>query len=142
MRLHYAIEPEPRDTAGAIRFAATDAGITERFLVLNGDILTDLDVGTLVAEHEQGAEATIALHRVEDPSDFGVVPTDGDHVTAFIEKPPRRGTDRPHQRRHVRPRGVGVDARRHSTPGPVSGGRPAWVASCPNSQTRPRLERK
>jgi mannose-1-phosphate guanylyltransferase len=89
--LHYAIEPEPRDTAGAIRFAAGDAGITERFLVLNGDILTDLDIGALVAAHERtGAEGTIALHRVQDPSAFGVVPTDDDgRVTAFIEKPPR-----------------------------------------------------
>ena len=88
--LHYAIEPEPRDTAGAIRFAALDAGIAERFLVLNGDVLTDLDVGALVAAHERtGAEGTIALHRVDDPSAFGVVPTDDDgRVTAFIEKPP------------------------------------------------------
>jgi mannose-1-phosphate guanylyltransferase len=91
VRLHYAIEAEPLDTAGAIRFAALDAGIDERFLVLNGDVLTDLDVGALVAAHERaGAEGTIALHRVEDPSAFGVVPTDGDgRVTAFIEKPPR-----------------------------------------------------
>jgi mannose-1-phosphate guanylyltransferase len=89
--LHYAIEPEPRDTAGAIRFAATDAGIAERFLVCNGDVLTDLDIGALVAAHERtGAEGTIALHRVDDPSAFGVVPTDADgRVTAFIEKPPR-----------------------------------------------------
>lgn len=89
--LHYAIEPEPRDTAGAIRFAALDAGINERFLVVNGDVLTDLDVGALVADHERtGAEGTIALHRVEDPSAFGVVPTEADgRVTAFIEKPPR-----------------------------------------------------
>ncbi len=91
VKLHYAIEPEPLDTAGAIRFAALDAGIDERFVVVNGDVLTDLDVGALVARHEQaGAEATIALHRVEDPSAFGVVPTDaGGRVTAFIEKPPR-----------------------------------------------------
>jgi mannose-1-phosphate guanylyltransferase len=91
VRLHYAIEPEPRDTAGAIRFAAMHAGIAERFLVLNGDVLTDLDIGALVAAHERtGAEGTIALHRVDDPSAFGVVPTDADgRVTAFIEKPPR-----------------------------------------------------
>jgi mannose-1-phosphate guanylyltransferase len=90
VRLHYAIEPEPLDTAGAIRFAALDAGVAERFLVVNGDVLTDLDVGALVSHHEQaGAEATIALHRVEDPSAFGVVPTDpSGRVTAFIEKPP------------------------------------------------------
>jgi mannose-1-phosphate guanylyltransferase len=91
VRLHYAVEPEPRDTAGAIRFAALDAGIAERFLVVNGDVLTDLDVGELVKVHERaGAEGTIALHRVEDPSAFGVVPTEpSGRVTAFIEKPPR-----------------------------------------------------
>ncbi|MEX2293813.1 MAG: NDP-sugar synthase [Acidimicrobiales bacterium] len=90
VELHYAIEPEPRDTAGAIRFAALDAGIDERFLVLNGDVLTDLDVTALIATHERnGAEGTLALHRVDDPSAFGVVPTDADgRVTAFIEKPP------------------------------------------------------
>jgi len=91
VELHYAIEPEPRDTAGAIRFAAVDAGIRERVVVVNGDVLTDLDVTALVARHEAaGAEGTIALHRVEDPSAFGVVPTDDDgRVVAFIEKPPR-----------------------------------------------------
>lgn len=91
VRLHYAVEPEPLDTAGAIRFAATDAGISQRFLVVNGDVLTDLDVGALVARHERtGAEGTIALHRVADPSAYGVVPTEADgRVIAFIEKPPR-----------------------------------------------------
>lgn len=91
VRLHYAVEPEPLDTAGAIRFAATDAGISERFVVVNGDVLTDLDVTALVRFHDAcGAEGTIALHRVEDPSAFGVVPTDGSgRVLAFVEKPPR-----------------------------------------------------
>ena len=90
VELHYAVEPEPRDTAGAIRFAALDAGITERFLVLNGDVLTDLDITALVRVHdERRAEGTLALHQVEDPSSFGVVPTDADgRVLAFIEKPP------------------------------------------------------
>src|SRR3546814_10077424 len=75
--LHYAVEPEPLDTAGAIRFAALDSGIDERFIVVNGDVLTDLDVGALVKVHDAaGAEGTIALHRVEDPSAYGVVPTD------------------------------------------------------------------
>jgi mannose-1-phosphate guanylyltransferase len=91
VKLHYAVEPEPLDTAGAIRFAAKDAGIAEQFVVINGDVLTDLDIGSLVAFHdERGAEATIALHRVDDPSAFGVVPTDpGGRVLAFVEKPPR-----------------------------------------------------
>jgi mannose-1-phosphate guanylyltransferase len=87
--LHYAVEPEPLDTAGAIRFAAHDAGIDERFVVVNGDILTDLDVGRLVAFHEDhGGEATITLQEVDDPSRYGVVPTDeAGRVTAFVEKP-------------------------------------------------------
>ena len=91
VRLRYAVEPEPLDTAGAIRFAATEAGIDERFVVVNGDVLTDLDYGALVAFHDAaGGEGTIALHRVEDPSAFGVVPTDEDgRVLAFVEKPPR-----------------------------------------------------
>ncbi|MGH9234343.1 MAG: sugar phosphate nucleotidyltransferase [Acidimicrobiales bacterium] len=87
--LHYAVEPSPLDTAGAIRFAALDAGISDRFLVLNGDVLTDLDIGALVAFHERsGAEGTIALHKVADPSRYGVVPTDNDgRVVEFVEKP-------------------------------------------------------
>lgn len=95
-RLRYAVEPEPLDTAGAIGFAARWAEIDERFLVVNGDVLTDLDVAALVARHDasvaagSGAEGTIALHQVEDPSAFGVVPTDAEgRVTAFVEKPPR-----------------------------------------------------
>ncbi|MET0728429.1 MAG: NDP-sugar synthase [Acidimicrobiales bacterium] len=89
--LHYAVEPEPLDTAGAVRFAALHFGVDERFLVVNGDVLTDLDIGALVEFHERtGAEGTISLHRVEDPSGYGVVATDGDgRVTAFIEKPLR-----------------------------------------------------
>ena len=91
VHLEYAVEPSPLDTAGAIAFAARAAGVEERFLVVNGDVLTDLDVSALVDFHEQrGAEGTIALTRVDDPSQFGVVPTDADgRVLAFVEKPPR-----------------------------------------------------
>ncbi|MGI9579273.1 MAG: sugar phosphate nucleotidyltransferase [Microthrixaceae bacterium] len=87
--LHYAVEPEPLDTAGAIAFAANDAGITNRFLAVNGDVLTDIDVSRLWQLHEErSAEATIALTPVEDPSRFGVVPLHDDgRVEAFIEKP-------------------------------------------------------
>jgi mannose-1-phosphate guanylyltransferase len=87
--LTYVVEPEPLDTAGAIRFAATQAGVQGTFLVFNGDVLTDLDIGELVRFHRQhGAEATIALTPVDDPSAFGVVPTAADgRVEAFIEKP-------------------------------------------------------
>ena len=88
--LRYAVEPEPLDTAGAVRFAAEELGVTGTFLVVNGDVLTDLDVTALVAFHRRrGAEGTVALTPVEDPSRFGVVPTDEDgRVIAFVEKPP------------------------------------------------------
>ena len=85
--LRYAVEDEPLGTAGAIRFAAD--GIDERFVVCNGDVLTDLDLGAMVRFHdERGAEATISLTQVDDPSAFGVVPTEDDGgVIAFVEKP-------------------------------------------------------
>jgi len=90
--LHYAVEPEPLDTAGAVRFAALEAGIDaddDTFLVLNGDVLTDLDIGAMVASHRSaGAEATLALTEVDDPSRYGVVPTDAEgRVVGFVEKP-------------------------------------------------------
>ncbi|MGB8197675.1 MAG: NDP-sugar synthase [Acidimicrobiales bacterium] len=91
VRVDYAVEPEPLDTAGAIRFAATEFGFDETFLVVNGDVLTDLNITTLKAfHHEHGGEATIALHPVDDPSRFGVVPTTPEgRVIEFVEKPPR-----------------------------------------------------
>ena len=87
----YAVEPEPLDTAGGIRFAADFAGLQETFLVVNGDILCDFDISALLEAHRNnGGNATIALIPVEDPSAFGVVATDGDgRVRAFVEKPRR-----------------------------------------------------
>jgi len=92
--LRYAVEPEPLDTAGAIRFAADAAGIDDTFVVANGDVMTDLDVGALIDAHRGwGAEATIHLIGVDDPSSFGVVDVDErGSVRAFVEKP-ARGTE-------------------------------------------------
>ena len=89
VQLHYAVEPEPLDTAGAIAFAARDAGITDTFVVMNGDILCDVDVASLVAFHKaHGAEGTLHLTPVDDPSQYGVVETDADGwVKRFVEKP-------------------------------------------------------
>lgn len=89
MKLRFVVEHEPLGTAGGIRFAAE--GISERMLVCNGDVLTDLDLSAFVRFHvERGAAATISLARVDDPSAFGVVPTHPDgEVIAFVEKPPR-----------------------------------------------------
>lgn len=89
VRLHYAVEPEPLDTAGAIGFAARDAGVDDTFIVMNGDILSDLDLSALVAFHRaHGAEGTLHLTPVEDPSQYGVVEVDGSGwVRRFVEKP-------------------------------------------------------
>ena len=84
-----AVEPEPRGTAGAVRFAAEATGIDSPFLVLNGDVLTDLDIGALLSFHNGiGAEATIALQPVADPTPYGLVVADeGGRVLSFSEKP-------------------------------------------------------
>ena len=112
LRLHYAVEPEPLDTAGAIRFAARDAGIDERFVVVNGDVLTDLDVTRAgrVPREPATPRRTIALHRVDDPSAYGVVPTDADGRVRGVRREAAPGTapDRPDQRRHLRARAVGA----------------------------------
>jgi mannose-1-phosphate guanylyltransferase len=90
IRLSYAVESEPLDTAGAIRFAAVTAGVDDTFIAVNGDVLTDVDIAALVASHRRhDAVATLHLTAVDDPSRFGVVSTDGDgRVLAFVEKPP------------------------------------------------------
>ena len=90
VRLTYVTEPDRRGTAGAIRFAADALGddLDERFLALNGDVLTDLDLTALMdVHHERGARATIALYPVEDAAAYGLVGVDGDGaVTEFVEK--------------------------------------------------------
>jgi len=90
VRLTYVTEPDRRGTAGAIRFAADALGgrLDDRFLALNGDVLTDLDLSALIRAHEErGGSATIALYPVEDSAAYGLVSVakDGD-VTAFVEK--------------------------------------------------------
>jgi len=89
-RIRYVVEPEPLGTAGAIRFAADALGddLDERFLALNGDVLTDLDLGALLRAHvEWAAVATIGLHPVEDSSAFGLVERgENGEVLSFLEK--------------------------------------------------------
>ena len=87
--LTYAVEPEPLDTAGAVRFAARAAGIDETFVVVNGDVLCDVDVGELVRRHrERCAEGTLHLTAVDNPSAYGVVEIDtAGRVLRFVEKP-------------------------------------------------------
>jgi mannose-1-phosphate guanylyltransferase len=89
VHLVYAVEPEPLDTAGAVAFAARHGGIDEQFVVVNGDVLTGMDLSALIAFHrDRGATATISLTTVDDPSRYGVVATDDrGRVVAFVEKP-------------------------------------------------------
>jgi mannose-1-phosphate guanylyltransferase len=88
-RIHYLEEPEPLGTAGPLRLAADRGLLEERFLALNGDVLTDLDVGALLRAHdERRAVATLALYPVDDPSAYGLVRRAGDgEVLEFVEKP-------------------------------------------------------
>jgi mannose-1-phosphate guanylyltransferase len=85
--LRFVEEPDPRGTAGALKYA--DRLLDGRFLVLNGDVLTDLDLTAQIAQHEQtGATGTLALVPVPDPSSYGLVRLRGDRsVEAFLEKP-------------------------------------------------------
>jgi mannose-1-phosphate guanylyltransferase len=90
VRITYVVEPERRGTAGAIRFAADQLGdrLEDRFLALNGDVLTDLDLTALLRVHaERGASATLGLHPVEDSSAYGLVHSGPEGaVLAFHEK--------------------------------------------------------
>ncbi len=91
VELIYAVDPEPLDTAGAVRFSARAAGIDSTFVAVNGDVITTYDLGAHIDFHrESGGLGTLHLYPVEDPSRFGVVPTDETgRVLRFVEKPPR-----------------------------------------------------
>jgi mannose-1-phosphate guanylyltransferase len=100
-RIRYVEEPEPLGTAGPLRLAADEGLLGERLLVLNGDLLSDLDLSALIRAHEErGAAATLALHPAEDPSSYGLVRRTGGpagpgtspasaegEVLQFLEKP-------------------------------------------------------
>ena len=88
MRLRYVIEAEPLGTAGPVRLAHDEGLLQERLFVLNGDVLTDMDLTAQLHSHERsGARVTLALYPVEDTASYGVVPTDAEgRVEAFLEK--------------------------------------------------------
>lgn len=87
IRIRYVDEPQALGTAGPVKLA--EPMLDERFAVLNGDVLTDIDLSSVLALHEgRGARVTLTLTPVEDPSSYGVILTDDDGlVEAFIEKP-------------------------------------------------------
>jgi mannose-1-phosphate guanylyltransferase len=87
IKIRYVVEPTPLGTAGAVRYAA--AGINETLVVFNGDVLTQVDLGGLIAFHrDRGARATIVLTPVENPTAYGLVETDeASNIRRFLEKP-------------------------------------------------------
>jgi mannose-1-phosphate guanylyltransferase len=87
LRLRFIEEPEPRGTAGALKYA--EDLLDERFLMLNGDVLTDIDLTAQIEQHDaSGATATLALVAVDDPTAYGLVRLNEDHaVKEFVEKP-------------------------------------------------------
>lgn len=87
VKLQFVEEPEPRGTAGALKFA--EHLLQDRFLMLNGDSLTDIDLSAQIAQHEAtGARGTLGLVPVDDPSAFGLVLRHEDtSVSGFLEKP-------------------------------------------------------
>jgi mannose-1-phosphate guanylyltransferase len=100
-RIRYVEESEPLGTGGPLRLAADQGALGERFLVLNGDVLTDLDLTALIRSHEaNAAAATLALYPVDDPTAYGLVRRAGGpqgpdaapeapdgEVLGFLEKP-------------------------------------------------------
>lgn len=130
IRLRYVTEEEPLGTAGPVRLAADDGLLEDRLLVLNGDVLTDLDLTAQLEQHERsGASATLALIAVEDTASYGVVPTGADgRVEAFLEKSDGPApTDRINAGAYVLERGV-VD--RIESGRPVSFEREVFPAMC------------
>ena len=92
MKITYVIEDEPLGTAGAIK--NVEQYITGPFFVLNGDILTSLDLQAMIDYHKQkGGAGVLHLIKVDDPSAFGCVVHDSKgRITQFVEKPPK-GTE-------------------------------------------------
>ena len=85
--IEYSVEELPLGTAGSVRLAS--GKLDETFLVISGDALCDVDLGSLVERHrEVGAAVTIGLKHVDNPLEFGIVVTDEDgKVERFLEKP-------------------------------------------------------
>ncbi|HXZ82936.1 MAG TPA: sugar phosphate nucleotidyltransferase [Acidimicrobiales bacterium] len=87
VRIDYATEETALGTAGSVRNAREQ--LDERFLVISGDVLTDIELDELVRFHDEaGAEVTLALKPMENPLEFGIVITDDKgRIERFLEKP-------------------------------------------------------
>jgi mannose-1-phosphate guanylyltransferase len=144
MRLRYVNETTPLGTAGPVRLALDEGALTgDRLLVLNGDVLTDMDLTAELRQHEvTGAAATLALIEVEDTSSYGVVPTAPDgQVHAFLEKAGEGAGPPPTNRINAGayvlersviesiPSGAAVSFERETFPALVGAGLYGWNAS-------------
>lgn len=91
MKIHYSHESKPLDTGGCVKNTEKIIGHNSDFLLLNGDIVSNLDYARLMNQHTRNhGVATIALHRVNDPSRYGVVElAERDRIKRFVEKPPQ-----------------------------------------------------
>ena len=87
LSIKYVVEPAPLGTAGAVRYAGES--LRESVVVFNGDVLTEVDLASVIALHrERKAKATIVLTPVDNPSAYGLVETDAaGNIQRFLEKP-------------------------------------------------------
>jgi mannose-1-phosphate guanylyltransferase/phosphomannomutase len=85
--IRYSVEDEPKGTAGAVKLVQSH--ITDTFIVLSGDAVTDFDLIAALDYHKRkSAIATMLLHHADDPTDYGIVQHDPDgRISRFIEKP-------------------------------------------------------
>lgn len=89
LNIIYSIEDRPMGTAGGVK--KMERFLDDTFIVASGDVLSEIDLGELMAFHrERDAEATMALTRVQDPTQFGIVGVDeSGRILRFLEKPSR-----------------------------------------------------
>lgn len=86
IKIAYVEENEPLGTAGPLRLAKNL--LTETFVCSNGDELKKIDIKKMLEEHKKNnALVTIALTKVEDPSQYGVARMENNRIAEFIEKP-------------------------------------------------------
>jgi len=87
IKIRYVVEPTPLGTAGAVKYAAQ--GVTDSIVVFNGDVLTQVDLASLIAFHRsRRSRATIVLTPVANPTAYGLVETDtAGNIRRFLEKP-------------------------------------------------------
>jgi NDP-sugar pyrophosphorylase family protein len=87
IRIRYVVEPAPRGTAGAVRYAGDS--LTESVVVINGDVLAEVDLAAVIRLHRaRRAKATIVLTPVDNPTAYGLVETDdAGNIRRFLEKP-------------------------------------------------------